>query len=158
VQATLDFLQRIYRSAQQPMSLRMRAAIEALPFEKPKLSATAIATMDGKTFAEALDRAIERSQNPPMLNSHKTIEHEELVPASELKKPFAMIDPVTCWGHPTAEELEASAKIAREKIAIWRLYGEAYYRDVYKLNEWMWRLVMEQAKEEVAKEHPDWVR
>jgi hypothetical protein len=88
-EVSLDFLQRIYRSTQQPMSLRMRAAIEALPFEKPKLSATAIATMDGKTFAEALERCIERSQNPPMLNSPKTIEHEELVTSSELKRPFA---------------------------------------------------------------------
>jgi hypothetical protein len=67
------------------MSLRMRAAIEALPFEVPKLSATAIATLDGKTFAEALERCIERSKSPPMLNA-PTIEHE--VPAEELKKPF----------------------------------------------------------------------
>lgn len=56
-EVSLDFLQRIYRSTQQPMSLRMRAAIEALPFEKPKLSATAIATMDGKSFAHC---------NPPL--------------------------------------------------------------------------------------------
>jgi len=62
---------------------RMRAAIECLPFENPKLSATAIATMDGKSFAEALDRCIERSKGPPMLNGPV----EEL-PASELKKPF----------------------------------------------------------------------
>ena len=54
-EVSLDFLQRIYRSTQQPMSLRMRAAIEALPFEKPKLSATAIAAFDGQTFAQALE-------------------------------------------------------------------------------------------------------
>lgn len=87
---SLDLLRRVYRSTQQPMSLRMRAAIEALPFEVPKLSATAIATLDGKSFAEALERCIERSKSPaPLLNGPKTIEHEELVPASELKKPFA---------------------------------------------------------------------
>lgn len=51
------------------------------------MSAVTIATLDGKTFAEALDRAIERSKSPPMLNA-PTIEHEQLVPASELKKPF----------------------------------------------------------------------
>jgi hypothetical protein len=54
----------------------MRAAIEALPFEVPKLSATAIATLDGKTFAEALERCIERSQSPPRLNEPTTIEHD----------------------------------------------------------------------------------
>ena len=81
---SLDLLRRIYRSTQQPMSLRMRAAIEALPFEVPKLSATAIATMDGQTFAQALDRAIERSRSPtPLLNGPV-----EPLPPSELKKPM----------------------------------------------------------------------
>jgi hypothetical protein len=85
---SLDLLRRVYRSTQQPMSLRMRAAIEALPFEVPKLSATAIASMDEKSFAAALERAIERSKQPPQLNGPKTIEHEELVTPSELKRPF----------------------------------------------------------------------
>jgi hypothetical protein len=80
---SLDLLRRVYRSTQQPMSLRMRAAIEALPFEVPKLSATAIATMDGKSFAEALERCIERSKGPPRLNGPV-----EQLPASELKKPM----------------------------------------------------------------------
>jgi hypothetical protein len=75
----------VYRSTQQPMSLRMRAAIEALPFEVPKLSATAIATMDGKTFAEALERCIERSTSPvPRLNGPV-----EPLPLEELKRPMS---------------------------------------------------------------------
>ena len=65
---------------------------------------------------------------------------------------------VTCWGMPTAEECAADAKRRRESIPIYRLFGAAYYEDVYKLNEWMMRLMFEQAKEEVAKEHPDWTR
>jgi hypothetical protein len=65
---SLDLLRRVYRSTQQPMSLRMRAAIEALPFESPKQSAVAIAHFDGKTFAEALERCLERSSSPPRLN------------------------------------------------------------------------------------------
>jgi hypothetical protein len=82
---SLDLLRRVYRSTQQPMSLRMRAAIEALPFEVPKLSATAIATMDGKTFAEALERCIERSSSPlPRLNGPV-----EPLPLEELKKPMS---------------------------------------------------------------------
>jgi hypothetical protein len=44
--------------------MRVRCAIEALPFEVPKLSATAITTMDEKSFAAQLDRAIERSKQP----------------------------------------------------------------------------------------------
>jgi hypothetical protein len=69
---------------------QMRMLIEMFPYLRPKLSATAIATMDGATFAEALERCIERSKQPvPLLNGGpKTIEHEELVSREELKKPF----------------------------------------------------------------------
>jgi len=77
-------LQSIYRDEEVALPVRMRAAIESLPYETPKLSATAIAAFDGQTFAEALERAISRSQQPvPLLNGPV----EEL-PASELKKPF----------------------------------------------------------------------
>ena len=80
----LAYLQSIYRNPMEATPTRMRAAIECLPFENPKLSATAIATMDGKSFAEALDRCIERSRQPvPLLNSPT-----EQLPASEMKKPF----------------------------------------------------------------------
>jgi hypothetical protein len=63
----------------------MRAAIECLPFENPKLSATAIVTGDGKTFAEALERCIERSRSPvPLLNGPV-----EPLPREELKRPMS---------------------------------------------------------------------
>jgi hypothetical protein len=55
----LDFLQSIYRNPLQPLGVRMRAAIEALPFESPKLSATAVLTRED--FADRLERAIARS-------------------------------------------------------------------------------------------------
>jgi len=85
---SLDLLRRVYRSTQQPMSSRMRAAIEALPFEVPKLGVTANVMVDG-SFAERLERALERSSSSmPRLNGPKTIEHEELVTVSDLKKPF----------------------------------------------------------------------
>jgi hypothetical protein len=45
----LGLLQAIYKSRVVPLSVRMRAAVEALPFENSKLSATAI--MTSKDFA-----------------------------------------------------------------------------------------------------------
>src|SRR5215471_19280830 len=72
----LPYLQSIYRNPMEPTSVRMRAAIECLPFETPKLSATAVATMDGLDFAAALDRCIERSgiKKPTPLPPPKQIE------------------------------------------------------------------------------------
>jgi hypothetical protein len=84
----LPLLQMAYRGQVQLTPQQMRAAIEALPFEVPKLSATAITSMDEKSFAAQLERCIERSRSPvPMLNG-PTIDHEELVTADEMKKPF----------------------------------------------------------------------
>jgi hypothetical protein len=80
----LDFLEAVYCNPNLPLATRLKAAIEAAPYRHPKLSAAAIGHFDGQTFAEALERAIERSKSPvPMLNGPV----EEL-PASELKKPF----------------------------------------------------------------------
>ena len=60
----------------------MRAAIEALPYENPKLSAVAHGHFEGKDFATQLERAIERSKQPvPLLDSPTEL-------ASELKKPM----------------------------------------------------------------------
>ena len=76
-------LEMVYRGLIERTPQQMRAAIELLPYENPKLSATAIATMDGQTFAEALERCIERSKGPPMLNGPV-----EPIDASEMKRPF----------------------------------------------------------------------
>jgi hypothetical protein len=61
----LGFLQAIHRDRQVPLGVRMRAAIEALPFESPKLSASAVLTADD--FATRLERAIARSGVAPKL-------------------------------------------------------------------------------------------
>jgi hypothetical protein len=58
----LAYLQSIYRNPSEPDGRRMRAAMAALPFESPKLSAMAIGNMSGQDFASMLDRAIQRSQ------------------------------------------------------------------------------------------------
>jgi hypothetical protein len=80
----LHFLEAVYCNPNLPLATRLRAAIEAAPYRHPKLSVSAVATMNGKSFAEALERAIERSKQP----TPKMIEHEPL-PASELKRPFS---------------------------------------------------------------------
>ena len=80
----LDFLEAVYCNPNLPLATRLRAAIEAAPYRHPKLSAAAIGHFEGKTFAEALEKAIERSKQPvPLLNGPV----QEL-PAEDLKKPF----------------------------------------------------------------------
>jgi hypothetical protein len=56
----LEFLQAVYMNAELPLSVRMRAAIEAAPFVHPRLAVTAV--MQGDDFAARLDQAIKRSE------------------------------------------------------------------------------------------------
>ncbi len=70
-ETSLSFLQKIYRSPRQPIVRRMRAAMAALQHEHPKLTAMAIDSMDGASFAAMLDRAIARSQTPPKMIEHR---------------------------------------------------------------------------------------
>ena len=82
----LDFLEAVYLNPDLPLATRMRAAIEAAPYKHPKLSAAANVHFNGGSFAEQLDRAIERSKQPvPLLNGPAPPE----LPAEELKKPFS---------------------------------------------------------------------
>jgi hypothetical protein len=55
----LDFLKAVYLNEGLPLSVRMRAAIEAAPYMHAKLSATAI--LQSADFSEKLERAILRS-------------------------------------------------------------------------------------------------
>ena len=64
---SLEYLQRIYRDPAQPTASRMRAAIEALAFENPKLSAVGVGYLENNTFAERLDRAIDASNKAKLI-------------------------------------------------------------------------------------------
>jgi hypothetical protein len=64
----LSYLRSIYNDPLQPTSVRMRAAIECLPFEYPKLAAMAIVPWGGD-FPRRLEQAVERSRT-------KVIEHK----------------------------------------------------------------------------------
>jgi hypothetical protein len=65
--SALTLLQMVYRGALKVSPLQMRAAIESLPYEAPKLSAMAITSMTGNDFARALDRCIERSNRAKVI-------------------------------------------------------------------------------------------
>jgi hypothetical protein len=98
---SLDLLQAIYRCPDQPLSVRMRAAIAALPYEHPKLAVTAV--LDGtEDLGARLHRAIQRSAKvielraiegtvAPTSNGHA--EHSEAaeVSAASMKRPMALI-------------------------------------------------------------------
>jgi hypothetical protein len=59
VPSPLNFLKAVYLNEGLPLTVRMRAAIEAAPYCHPKLSASAV--IDPQEFADKLDRALARS-------------------------------------------------------------------------------------------------
>jgi len=54
---SLEFLQSVYRDGQQPLTTRIRCAVESLPYETPKLMA--VAHFNGN-FEEQLDKPLKR--------------------------------------------------------------------------------------------------
>jgi len=57
----LDFLRAVYHNNELPLRVRMAAAQAALPFETPRLSATAFIPAEGD-FLRRLELAIMRSR------------------------------------------------------------------------------------------------
>ena len=52
----LSFLKAVYMNAELPLSVRMRAAIELLPFTHPKLAVTAV--VSEQDYATVLDQRL----------------------------------------------------------------------------------------------------
>jgi hypothetical protein len=71
-----DFLQAVYLNEQLPLSVRMRAAIELLPYETPKLSAVAVGHLTGEDFYNRLERAINAS-NAKLIEARAINEEED---------------------------------------------------------------------------------
>jgi hypothetical protein len=63
----LEFLQAVYCNEGLPLSVRLRAAIEAAPFVHPKLAVTAV--LAGDDFASRLDAAIARSAQTKVIDA-----------------------------------------------------------------------------------------
>ena len=87
-ETSLQLLQTVYRDRKQPLNVRVRCAVEAFAHEYPRVSAVAVTSMSGQSFAEALDRAIKRSEAPlPLPAPAPTIEHDP----EEMKGTYAAI-------------------------------------------------------------------
>jgi hypothetical protein len=64
---SLEFLQAVYLNECLPLPVRLRAAIECLPFESPRMTAVSVGYYDGNTFAQRLDRAIDASNRAKVI-------------------------------------------------------------------------------------------
>ena len=62
-----------------PLSVRMRAAIELLPFTYPKLAVTAV--VSEQDFATVLDRRLKRIEEMKLIEAKPTIDGIEGKPA-----------------------------------------------------------------------------
>jgi len=57
----LELLQMVYRGEFKASPQQLRAAIESLPYENPKLTAVAVGHLTGEDFYNRLERAINRT-------------------------------------------------------------------------------------------------
>ena len=81
-----QFLQMVMRGEIEPEPKQINAARTLIEYEEPRLSAVAVGHMDQSSFAAALERAIERSKQPPPPAA--LLPAPEQHPASELKGNF----------------------------------------------------------------------
>jgi hypothetical protein len=74
---SVDYLRSVYRNPLEPTPVRMKAAIEAAPYEAPRLSMTA--SLDHVGFGDRLEEAIARLR----AREPKLIDGTAVKPASE---------------------------------------------------------------------------
>lgn len=77
--SALAFLQAVYRSVDQPMHRRMRAADAALAYESPKQATSAGGLNKG--FADGLERVRNRSAAPALIIDNTAADHIDPLPA-----------------------------------------------------------------------------
>jgi len=83
---SLEGLQAIYRNPALSLTTRFRAMVAAVPYETPKLLATAI--VDGRDFATLLDERIKRFESMKSIEA-RPVEQPETKPQVETKPPLA---------------------------------------------------------------------
>ena len=75
----LSFLKAVYMNADLPLSVRMRAAIELMPFTHPKLAVTAQVTEnDLATLLDRRLRHLEEMKNGKLIEAKPTIDDEKV--------------------------------------------------------------------------------
>jgi len=68
---SLEFLQAVYLNETLPLpTTRLRAAIEAAPYEHPRMSAVAVGYLTANDFAARLDRAVDASNRAKLIEGH----------------------------------------------------------------------------------------
>ena len=75
----LGYLQAVYQGKVVAETPRMKAAIEALPFERPKLAVTVSAT-DGRSFAVMMKEIARASGRSNVIDAPKPSAQEVLEP------------------------------------------------------------------------------
>jgi hypothetical protein len=80
---SVSYLRSVYQNPLEPTPVRMKAAIEAAPYERPRLSLTASASYVG--FGDALEAAIarQRARQPKLIDGSPAYE----VPSTEPDAP-----------------------------------------------------------------------
>jgi hypothetical protein len=73
----LDLLRAVYRSSSVELSTRLRCAMACLPFETPKLLATAI--VNEGSFAELLDRRLKRMEEMKLVEAKPTTNADKII-------------------------------------------------------------------------------
>src|SRR5262245_62849959 len=84
----LTFLKAVYMNVELPLSVRMRAAIELLPFTHPKLAVTAV--VSEQDFATVLDRRLKRIEEMKLIEAKPTIDGIEGRPADGRLPPVVL--------------------------------------------------------------------
>src|SRR5215468_6262036 len=81
----LELADSVVRGKMKFSPPQMRLLIELLPYHAPRFTAVATAELNGNSFAELLDKAIERSQRKMIDVTPKPVQPH---PADELKGPM----------------------------------------------------------------------